>query len=417
MSHFDPQLDWIESQTSRMESSLERWCAINSGTLNPTGIEAFAAEVLDAFRPLSAEVERVALPAFESIDDAGEPTSFETIPALVLRKRLNAERQVLLAIHLDTVFPVTSPFQSVERQSANTLGGPGVADAKGGIALLGVALEALEKSPAAEGLGWTVILNPDEEIGSPCSMGLLKQAAGAADFGLVFEPSLPDGSMISRRKGSGNFAIVVRGRGAHVGRAFAEGRHAIHALAALVDEVAGWNRMFPGIIANTGMIRGGTALNVVPDFALARLNLRVEDAKQQADVSLQLTDLGKRIERAHGVEIGIHGAFFSPPKPLDAKMQTLMREVEKTGKEVGVEIGWRESGGVCDGNKLAAGGLPNVDTMGPQGGDIHSEREYLLLDSLVPRTQLCASLLYRYAIGDFEIGATASGRGSMGHGK
>lgn len=416
MSHFDTQLQWIEGQSTRMESNLERWCAINSGSRNPAGIEAFAVDVLDAFAPLEAEVEHVALPAFESIDDDGEPTFFETAPALVLRKRPEAPRQVLLAIHLDTVFPRTSPFQSVTRLADRMFGGPGVADAKGGIALLGVALEALERSPAAHQLGWSVILNPDEEIGSPCSMQLLARAATKADFGLVFEPSLPDGTMISRRKGSGNFAIRIRGRSAHVGRAFAEGRHAIHALAALVDEVAGWNQTLPGVIANTGVIRGGTALNVVPDFALARINLRVEDAKQQSEVSRRLADLCERIQQVHGVEVSLHGAFLSPPKPLDAPMEGLMRELEKTGQQVGVEIGWQESGGVCDGNKLAAAGLVNIDTMGPQGGEIHSEREYLLLDSLVPRSQLCAALLYRYAIGDFEVG-TCRRRASGGRGR
>lgn len=404
MSHFDAQLDWIEAQGTRFESSLESWCAINSGSHNPNGIKAFASEVIEAYAPLSADVETVVLPTFESIDDRGDTTLFETAPALVFSKRPEASRQVLLAIHLDTVYPETSPFQNVTRLAANTIGGPGVADAKSGIALLGIALEALEQNPAASNLGWTVILNPDEEIGSPCSMKLLARAAAGSDFGLVFEPSLPDGSMISRRKGSGNFAIAVRGRAAHVGRAFNEGRHAIHALASLIDEVAGWNESLPGVIANTGVIRGGDATNVVPDFALARLNLRVEDAPQQAEVTRRLADVCERVQSVHNVEIDVHGNFFSPPKPLDASMEALMRELETTGREVGVEIGWRESGGVCDGNKLAAAGLPNIDTMGPQGGDIHSEREYLLLDSLIPRTQLCASLLYRYAIGDFKIG-------------
>jgi glutamate carboxypeptidase len=310
---------------------------------------------------------------------------------------------VLLAIHLDTVFPPSSAFQTVERVDAGTLRGPGVADAKSGIALIGTALEALEQSPAAESLGWTVLLNPDEEIGSPCSKGLLVEAARAADFGLVFEPCLPDGSLISRRKGSGNFTIVVRGRSAHVGRAFAEGRSAIHALAALVSEIASWNESLPGVIANTGVIRGGAALNVVPDFALARINLRVEEQAQQEQVSVRLAHLAKRMQDAHQVEIAVHGTFLSPPKPLDAPMETLMREVEKTAAEVGSEIRWQASGGVCDGNKLAAAGLPNIDTMGPQGGEIHSDREYLLLESLAPRTRLCAALLYRYAAGEFDV--------------
>jgi glutamate carboxypeptidase len=413
MASFDEQLRWIEDQRPRMEACLERWCAINSGTRNRAGIETFAAAVLEEFAPLGADTRRVNLPAWESVDDEGRKTAFETAPAIVLRKRPEAPRQMLLAIHLDTVYPESSPFQSVTRLGPDRLGGPGVADAKGGVALLGVALEALERSALAEKLGWTVVLNPDEEIGSPCSMGLLAEAAAGADLGLVFEPSLPDGSMISERKGSGNFAIVVRGRAAHVGRAFDEGRHAIHALADLVHEVASWNGEMPGVIANTGVLRGGGAVNVVPDFALARLNLRVEDAAQQQEVMRRLEDLVRRIRKRHEVDIEIDGAFLSPPKPRDRAMESLMRELERTGKEVGVEIGWKRSGGVCDGNKLAAAGLPTIDTMGPEGGEIHSEREYLLLDRLVPRTQLCAYLLARYAGGEFEVEA-AAGSGGIG---
>lgn len=403
MDHFDDQLEWIGSQSARMESQIEDWCAINSGTANRSGIEALSMEVLRAFAPLEAAAKHVSLPAYQSVDDAGEPILFQPADALVLRKRPDARRQVLLAIHLDTVYPEGSAFQSVSRLGPHTLGGPGVADAKGGIALLGVALEALERSPVAERLGWTVVLNPDEEIGSPCSRGLLAERAAGADFGLVFEPGLPDGSMISRRKGSGNFAVIVRGRAAHVGRAFAEGRSAIHALAAIVHEVGSWNESVPGIIANTGVIRGGSALNVVPDRAIARINLRVDEPRDQLEATRRLEELCNRVQRQHDVAVDIHGTFLSPPKPLDARMESLMREIEKTGQEVGTPIRWQASGGVCDGNKLAAAGLPNVDTMGPLGGEIHSEREYLLLDSLVPRTRLSAMLLYRYARSGFEV--------------
>jgi glutamate carboxypeptidase len=403
MASFDRELAWIGDQTTRMESQIERWCSLNSGSRHRAGIESVAAEVIEAYSPLGARLERVELPVFESIDDDGEPQSFETADAILFRKRPEAERQILLAIHLDTVFPPDSPFNRVDRPEPGILHGPGVADAKSGIALIGVALEALERSSAAGSLGWTVILNPDEEIGSPCSRFLLAEEAARADFGLVFEPSLPDGSLISRRKGSGNFTIVVRGRSAHVGRHFREGRSAIHALAALVDEVAGWNDSLPGLIANTGIVRGGTAFNVVPDFALARINLRVEDRAQQAEASRRLAASAQRIGRVHGVDVEIHGDFLSPPKPIDAPMEALMREVETTASQVGAELAWKESGGVCDGNKLAAAGLPNIDTMGPRGGEIHSDREYLLLDSLAPRTRLCAALLYRYAMGEFDV--------------
>ena len=397
----DAAFRWVEGQHDAMRSWVEEWAAINSGSLNAPGITEVARAVAASslFQSLGGQAEWCELPAFESIDDRGEATCFAPAPALVLRKRPGAKRRVLLAIHLDTVFAPDDPFQHVTELDDRTLGGPGVADAKGGVVLLLTALAALERSAADAGLGWTVVLNPDEEIGSPCSAALLGRLAGEADFGLVFEPSLPDGSLIRKRKGSGNFTLVVRGKAAHVGRAFAEGRHAIHALSDMIERVARFNDM--GVIANTGFVAGGGAVNVVPEFALARVNLRVDDGAQQKEVEERLTACAAEIEARRGVSIMIHGGFQSPPKLQDEAMEMLMREVETAGSEVGVDVGWKTSGGVCDGNKLAAAGLPNVDTLGPQGGHIHSAREYLLLDSLVPRTQLCAAILGRTAAGIF----------------
>ena len=385
-----------------MRAQIEAWAATNTGSGNRAGIETFAVSAAEALEELGAAVERVPLPAFASVDDQGRPTAFETADAIVARVRPEAPRRVLLAIHLDTVFGPDDPFQRVTELDAGTLGGPGVADAKGGLAVMLAALGAFEQGPLPERLGWTVVLNPDEEIGSPCSASLLAETANEADYGLVFEPCLPDGSHICRRKGSGTFTVVVRGRAAHVGREFARGRSAVHALAALVDRVASWNDTVPGLIANTGFVTGGAAVNVVPDFALARLNLRVADSVQQEDAVARLNECIESVGRERGVEIELHGGFQSPPKGIDAGMEKLMREVEHAGGEVGVAVEWKESGGVCDGNKLAAAGLPNVDTMGVQGGEIHSDREYLQLDSLVPRAQLCATVLHRTALGAFE---------------
>ena len=220
MGDFDAGMRWIEGQHARMRERIERWAAINSGSEHRAGIEAVAVEAVAALQELGADVSRVPLPAFGSVDDRGRPTAFETADAIVARVRPDAPRRVLLAIHLDTVFPADDPFQEVVEIDEQTLGGPGVTDAKGGLAVMLAALGALEQAPASRQLGWTVVLNPDEEIGSPCSAGLLAQTAAEADYGLVFEPCLPDGSHICQRKGSGNFTVVVRGRTAHVGREF-----------------------------------------------------------------------------------------------------------------------------------------------------------------------------------------------------
>ena len=160
-----------------------------------------------------------------------------------------------------------------------TLNGPGVADAKGGIVVMLHALQALEASPLAEHIGWEVLLNPDEEIGSPGSRPLIDSIAPRCDFGLLFEPALGDNQLVSWRKGSGNFSLLVRGRSAHAGRAFAEGRNALVAAAKVVQAISDLNTD-PEVTFNVARIDGGSPMNVVPDLAIVRANVRVRTADE-----------------------------------------------------------------------------------------------------------------------------------------
>ena len=401
MTRFAVALREIETQRALMEERVERWARINSGSRNRAGIEALAADVAESLGEFGCALRRLPLPPLEEIGDDGRLLRSPVAPALEATARPGAPRRVLLVIHLDTVFAPDHPFREVERLPGASLRGPGVADAKGGLAVLLAALAALERSDVGEALGWQLILNPDEELGSPCSGGLLVRRAREADFGLVFEPALPEGDLIRRRKGSGNFQVVVRGRSAHVGRDYAAGRSAIDAAARLIGRVATLPEHMPGLIANTGWIRGGGAVNTVPDFTLLRINLRADDVAQAERAESALRDAVRELSREEGIESEIHGGFQAPPKLPDSAMERLAEQLDSAGRALGVEFQWRDSGGVCDGNRLAAAGLPTVDTLGPVGEGIHSPREVLDLDSLVPRAQLAALLLMRYAAGDF----------------
>ncbi len=404
-------LGWIEEQEPALCRRIAAWAEISSGTFDRDGIHELGESVEALAAPLCDRVERVPLAPFETVDDDGTRVSTPLGDAWIYRRRPDAARQVLLAVHLDTVFGVDHPFRAVtgpvtddpELPGRRILRGPGVCDAKGGLALLWAALEAFERERPDDATGWTVLLNPDEEIGSPGSAPLLAAEAQDADFGLVFEPALPDGALAGARKGSGNFQLVARGRAAHVGRAFDEGRSAIHTLAALVHRLAVYGAETPGVIANVGFLRGGGAVNVVADFAIARCNVGVDDAEAQTRVETLLAAWCAEAGARDGVEVELHGGFASPPKPLAPGARQILDALTRCAEPLGIAIETRDTGGVCDGNKLAAAGLPNVDTMGPVGGNIHSEREYLDLDSLVPRAQLVASLLLGFARGSLEL--------------
>ena len=211
-------VQWIDTQRSVMQERVVRWSNINSGTFNLRGLEQLANELRRDFDVLGGATESLALEPAPSIDAEGRTIPLPLGKALRIRKRPDAPMRVLACIHMDTVYSSDDPFQTTTLVDENTLRGPGVADAKGGLAVMLTALEALERSPHAAGIGWEVLINPDEETGSVGSGPLLTESAHANHLGLVFEPALPGGALAERRRGAGNFTVVVRGRSAHAGR-------------------------------------------------------------------------------------------------------------------------------------------------------------------------------------------------------
>ena len=402
-----PYLDWIDTLRDQMRQQVTDWCNINSGTENLVGIAAMADVLRKEFAVLRGRLEELPVPPAESIDSRGQPVQVPLGPALRFSKPHPARSQprtadgqavrVLLNIHRDTVYGIEHPFQSCTKLDPNTLRGPGVIDAKGGLVVMLAALRALERSPFAERIAWQVLINSDEEIGSPGSAGLLAQAARENDLGLLFEPALPDGSLASRRGGTGNFTIVLRGRSAHAGRDFERGRSAVVALAEMVVQLHAFNGAVPGITVNVGRVEGGGAVNVVPDLAIARVNVRTSVPQDEAKIVSELHRIVAAAGAKDGITAELHGGITSPPKLPDDRTRRLMETVESCGRELGIPISWRDSGGASDGNKLAAAGLPNIDTLGPRGGNIHSPEEFLLLDSLVERAKLTALVLMKMA--------------------
>jgi glutamate carboxypeptidase len=395
-----PSFDSIEDRHPGNVALLRHWAEINSGTYNLDGLAEMEEELVDTFSTLNPDAtERIELPPAPSVDASGNVVTMPLGKAIRFTKRADAKVRVLLVIHYDTVFGFEHPFQRTQMlDGADALNGPGVVDAKGGILVMLSALRALEESVAAANLGWEVILNPDEEIGTPGSAALLREAVARNHLGLVYEPALSDGSIVGARKGSGTFTVVVRGRPAHAGRDFDKGRSAILAMAELIRALP--PRPRPGLIINCGRIAGGGAVNIVPDLAIASFNIRADTDDDRFWFEQLVHGAASQLEHREGIRVSLHGQFSSPPKPLDARSAKLMESVLACGRELGVNLEVKPSGGTCDGNKLAAAGLPVVDSLGPVGGDLHSEREYVLLGSLIERAKLSALLLHKLATGE-----------------
>jgi glutamate carboxypeptidase len=317
----------------------------------------------------------------------------------VLRVRPEAQRRFLLTGHMDTVYPADHPFQTGVWRDTDTFNAPGAADMKGGLAVILHALLAFEASDAARAVGYDVLINSDEETGSLSSAALIAELAQGKAAALTYEPAaLPDGTLAHARGGSGNYSVVVGGRSAHAGRNPQDGRNAIVAAAALALELTALENA--DLTVNPAKIDGGSANNVVPDHAVLRFNIRPRTREAAAAFEQELAALLRVLEADRQVSTRLHGGISRPPKPVDARAQKLFDLVAGTSAALGHPLGWQASGGVCDGNNIAARGVPVVDTMGVRGGGIHSPDEYLIASSLAERAALSAVVLHRLANGD-----------------
>ncbi len=378
-----------------MPAQVERWAAVNSGTTNLAGLKSVAGLLADAFSGLPGDVALIAPDPVESVDAKGTVTEVQRGDHLRVSVRPDAPVRVLLTGHMDTVFAADHPFQSLRWREDGVLNGPGTADMKGGIAVILAALSALETTPQAAAIGYDVLINSDEETGSHASARLIAELAQGKVAALTYEPALPDGTLAGARPGSGNFSIIIHGKAAHAGRNPEDGRNALVAAADLAVRLAAAKA--PGLKVNPARIDGGGPNNVVPDLAILRVNLRPMTRDDMTLATDVIRNAVAAIKRDHDVCCHVHGGFNRPAKPLDASAEKLFNLVRDCGSELGLAINWRPTGGVCDGNNIAACGIPVVDTMGPRGGAIHSDEEFLIVDSLSERACLSALTLMRIA--------------------
>jgi len=396
----------LESIAERGEDMVARavdWCRVNSGSRNLTGLQAthdLLVRVWGQALP-EASLESVALADTVEIAADGREAANHHTPSLLVTMRPEAPVQVVLTGHYDTVFPAASPFQTVVTRADGALNGPGIADMKGGISVMLAALEAFERYPGRSAVGWRVLLSSDEEIGSLASAPVLARIGKLGHVGMTYEPALADGTLAGARKGSGNFHVRVAGRSAHAGRAFHEGRNAITAAARIVGALDSLNGARDGVTVNVARIDGGSALNVVPDIAVARFNVRFPDAEGARWLEGAIAG-ACRCGEGNGLSVSLHGGLTRAAKPLNGAQSALLGAVRDVGALLGQDIAWKPSGGVCEGNNLFAVGLPNVDTLGVRGGDIHSDAEFAWPESFVERAQLSALMLIKMASGEVD---------------
>ncbi|MCC5840360.1 MAG: hydrolase [Opitutales bacterium] len=373
-------------------AELVEWAEINSGSDHPAGVAAMAGVISDSFgRSLPGRGRMCPVDGWRGLDGSERRVG----AAYHHVCRPEAPVRLFFSGHLDTVYGVNDSFQHCSDFGDGRLHGPGVADMKGGLLIMKEALRLFESAGDRSRVGWEVLITADEEIGSGGSRRLIEEVARRCHVGFVFESALPDGALVRRRSGAGSFRATVRGRAAHTGRDFAQGRNAIVALADFVGRLHALNASVAGLIVNAGAIRGGGALNIVPHHAEADFNVRLASEDLVPVMEAAFTEARTAVEASmEGIRIELTGALTRPPKVETPEIEALHTAFGQCARRLGLEVpGWRDTGGGSDGNFLAACGLPHLDGVGARGGAIHSPDEFIIKESLSERILLMAAFL------------------------
>jgi len=389
-------VSWVNSQEAGMVTLLETITNINSGSLNKSGLGEISEIFTEELGKLGFAVSK--LPG-ETIDMPHCPNSGLNLDLAdhLLASRTGDNNKLLLMGHMDTVFPIDSPFQEFSIEGG-IINGPGVYDMKGGLVVMLYALKALNQFDLLENQHISVLLNSDEEVGSLSSRAYLEQQALLHDYGLVFEGSAGN-NQIRQRKGLGQARFVVNGRASHAGSSHQEGRSAIRELAYKIIELENMTDYETGLTVNVGIVSGGEARNMVAPCAEAYVDLRYPTPEQGITAQQQFESIGASLfgfpdgsdEVSTDVWINLH----RPPKIPTAESDFLLNRTIALGRLLGEQIGISNSGGGTDGSLTQAVGLPTLDSLGLIGSGGHSQREQADLSSFIQATSRAAILVHR----------------------
>lgn len=308
------------------------------------------------------------------------------------RRAAEAARPVLLLGHLDTVWPMgtlrTMPWREAPyKDGVARMYGPGVLDMKAGVVMALAVLGLLRE--AGVGRSVTLLLNSEEEVGSPVSRAITERLAREAAAVLVLEPA-QGLACKTARKGVGQYDLAIEGVAAHSGVDFERGHSAVRELAFQIEVMSGFTDLARGLTVNVGMIAGGTRSNVVAGSARAEIDVRIARASDAARVEkmfrrLRVRDLACRLT--------LTGGMNRPPMERKAGTVRLYKQARRIAGELGFVLDEAATGGGSDGNFTAALGVPTLDGLGAVGEGAHAAHESVVVEHLAPRTALLAGLI------------------------
>ncbi|MBP3951359.1 M20 family metallopeptidase [Bacillus suaedae] len=374
----------VHLNEKEMLQLLEELVNTDSGSLYKEGVD---------------QVGQILMPYFEQLGYKIEIITEEKVGNhLIIRPDCDEEPMVLIVAHMDTVFEKGTaqkrPFMIKDRRAY----GPGVIDMKASLVSVIHALTYLKESGSTSYQRVQIILNSDEEIGSQTSRPYIEKESKGKSYALVMEPARRDGSVVTERRGSGRFTIEVHGKAAHSGIEPEKGRSAIEELAHKIVKLHELNDHEHGISVNVGIIEGGDAVNTISAMAIGHIDVRVATLEQAEEMEHKIEEMCASSD-VMGTEIELTGDMSRPPMLKNKQIAELFNIVKKVGSELGMTIKDTKTGGGSDASFTSAMGIPTIDGLGPIGGNAHSEKEYLEINSLTERTILLAKVIERLVKG------------------
>jgi len=301
--------------------------------------------------------------------------------------RSSSRKSLLLLGHLDTVWPIGTLAGMPWREEKGRYWGPGVLDMKAGVIMALAAISTLQELKLARPV--TLLLNSEEEVGSPVSRGITEKLALQSEAVFVLEPA-QGLAYKTARKGVGFYNVHVTGVGAHSGVDFERGHSAVLELAKLVQTMSNFTNLERQLTVNCGVVAGGTRSNVIASQAHAEVDVRIAKASDAAYVEKLFRSL--KVSDPH-CKLEITGGINRPPMERKAGTIALFKKARKLAAEIGFELGEAATGGGSDGNFTAALGVPTLDGMGAVGEGAHAAHESVVIEHLVPRTALLAAMM------------------------
>jgi glutamate carboxypeptidase len=304
------------------------------------------------------------------------------------RSKSPSAQPLLLLGHLDTVWPIGTLRSMPWRIADGRLAGPGILDMKAGVAMAFTAIEMLAEASLLQ-REIILLLNPDEEVGSPVSRPITERLAAQSAAVYVLEPA-KGLAYKTARKGTGNWRIDVTGVAAHAGLDFEKGASAIRELARFIESVSNFTDLPRGLTVTVGTVGGGSATNVIPAHAWAEIDVRIARKTDGPRIERRFASLKTADPRC---SLTLTGSINRPPMERTRGTVQLYRRAQALAAELGYALPEAAVGGASDGNFTSALGIPTLDGMGAVGEGAHASNESILIHHLAPRTALLAGML------------------------